>query len=105
MWVDRSFCWGQACFIVVVEGGCWVLKDFKYKDVYMTLQEQTIKEIKELSPQSLTMIYNHIRLLKQAQTVYSKKRHAAPYLKARKILSMCKVSLSEDIVANREDRI
>jgi hypothetical protein len=51
------------------------------------------------------MIYNHIRLLKQAQTVYSKKRHAAPYLKARKILSMCKVSLSEDIVTNREDRI
>ncbi|MFO8089182.1 MAG: hypothetical protein R6U13_05040 [Desulfatiglandaceae bacterium] len=71
----------------------------------MTLQEQTIKEIKDLPPQSLTMIYNHIRLLKQAQTVYRKKRHAAPYLKARKILSMCKVSLSEDIVTNREDRI
>jgi len=69
-------------------------------------QEQTIKEIKELSPQSLTMIYNHIRLLKQAQTVvYSKKRHTAPYLKARKILSMCKVSLSEDIITDREDRI
>jgi hypothetical protein len=79
--------------------------NFKHKGVYMTLQEQTIKEIKELSPQSLTMIYNHIRLLKQAQTVYSKKRHTAPYLKARKILSMCKVSLSEDIITDREDRI
>lgn len=71
----------------------------------MTLQEQTIKEIKELSPQSLTMIYNHISLLKQAQTPYRKKRPAAPYLKARKILSTCKVSLAEDIVNNREDRI
>ncbi len=71
----------------------------------MTLQEQTIKEIKELSPQSLTMVYNHIRLLKQAQTAYRKNRPAAPYLKARKILSMCKVSLAEDIVNNREDRI
>jgi hypothetical protein len=88
-----------------MEGGCWVL-NFKHKGVDMTLQEQTIKEIKELSPQSLTMIYNHIRLLKQAQTVvYSKKRHTAPYLKARKILSMCKVSLSEDIITDREDRI
>ncbi len=71
----------------------------------MTLQEQTIKEIKELSPQSLTMIYNHIRLIKQSQTVCEKKRPAAPYLKARKILSMCNVSLAEDIVRNREDRI
>ena len=47
----------------------------------MTLQEQTIKEIKELSPQSLTMIYNHIRLLKQAQTVYRKKRPSPHFLK------------------------
>lgn len=71
----------------------------------MILQERTINEIKELSPQSLTMIYNHIRLLKQAETAHNRERRAAPYLKAREILSACQVSLAEDILNNREERI
>lgn len=70
----------------------------------MTLEEQTIKEIKQLPPQYLTLVYNHILLLKGGLASRGRKQ-LPPYLKAREILSKSKVSLSEDIVNSREDRI
>jgi hypothetical protein len=70
----------------------------------MTLEEQTIKEIKQLPPHYLTLVYNHILLLKGSQAPCGRKQ-LAPYLKARHILSKSRVSLSEDIINSREDRI
>ena len=72
----------------------------------MSLKEQTIKEIQQLSPHSLALIYNHIQLLKKKEEAAREPcKRKAPYLKVRKILSRSKNSLSGEIVESREDRL
>ena len=71
----------------------------------MSLKEQTIKEIQQLSSHSLSLIYNHIQLLKKEETSRGGRERKAPYLKVRKILSKSNQSLSEDIINSRQDRL
>ncbi len=71
----------------------------------MSLTEETIKEIRQLSPRSLALIYNHIHLLKKNEAVQKQCERKASYLKVRQILSKTRGPLSEEIIKSREDRL
>ncbi len=70
----------------------------------MSLKDQTIQEICRLSPTDLAKIYNIILSLK-GPNIACEKKQISPYLAARKILSKYNISLSQDIIDQREDRI
>jgi hypothetical protein len=70
----------------------------------MSLKEQTIQEINQLSQANISIIYNIILSLKGSGMACEKKI-LFPYMDARKILSKCNISLSQDIIDQREDRI
>jgi hypothetical protein len=70
----------------------------------MSLRDQTVQEIDRLSPVDLAKVYNIIYAMKGTGVASEKKQNSA-YLNARKILSRCTVSLSQEIIDQREDRI
>ena len=70
-----------------------------------TIQE-TVRDLKELSPSHLRLVHNLILSLKRtgrSQNEQKEKRYA--YRKAQRAFSTYKGSLSDDIIAMREDRI
>jgi hypothetical protein len=71
----------------------------------MKIKDQTIKELQELKPTELIRVYDLIISLKK-KTLNARKEKSVPaYLKVRGALKQCKGSLSEDVLAVREDRI
>ena len=71
----------------------------------MKIKDQTIKELQELKPTELIKVYDLIISLKKRTLSAGKEKSAPAYLKVRGALKQCKGSLSEDILALREDRI
>jgi len=71
----------------------------------MKIKDQTIKELQELKPTELIKVYDLILSLKKRTLTTRKEKSVPAYLKVRGALRQCKGSLSEDILAVREDRI
>jgi hypothetical protein len=71
----------------------------------MKIKDQTIRELEELKPGDLLKIYDLILSLKKSPEGGRRKSGLAPYRRVRKALKQCKGSLSEDIMAAREERI
>ena len=70
----------------------------------MKIKEQTIKELEELRPAELFRVYELILSLKKTKEKQFKEPTLA-YMRGREALRQCKGSLSEDILAARENRI
>jgi hypothetical protein len=77
-----------------IQGGVLMLNNIK---------EQTIKELNELNPEALAIVYDLITKLKRTSQAKKSKMIAADYIKVREALKQCKGSLSEDIIQERED--
>ncbi len=71
----------------------------------MKLQDETIKEIKQLPPNALSRVYDFILSIRKEYPQTTKRTVPAPYLRARNILKKCKGSMAEDIINARRDRI
>ena len=71
----------------------------------MKLQDEAIKEIKQLPPNALSRVYDFILSIRKDYPQSTKKAVPAPYLRARKILKKCKGSMAEDIINARMDRL
>jgi hypothetical protein len=71
----------------------------------MKIKDQAIKELKELKPTELIKVYDLIISLKKRDVIDRKEKSDPAYLKVREALRQCKGSLSEDVLAVREDRI
>jgi hypothetical protein len=71
----------------------------------MKIRDQAIRELEELKPGDLLKIYDLILSLKRRPEGGRRKSGLPPYRRVRKALKQCKGSLSEDIMAAREDRI
>jgi len=71
----------------------------------MKIKDQTIKELQELKPTELIRVYDLIISLKKKTPNARKEKSVPAYLKVRGALKQCKGSLSEDVLAVREDRI
>jgi hypothetical protein len=71
----------------------------------MKIKDQTIGELEELKPGDLLKIYDLILSLKKSPEGGRRKSGLPPYRRVRKALKQCKGSLSEDIMAAREERI
>lgn len=70
----------------------------------MKIKEQAIKELEELRPAEMLRVYELILSLKKMNEKQPKEPTLA-YIRVREALRQCKGSLSEDILAAREDRI
>ena len=71
----------------------------------MKMQEETIREIKQLPPETLSRVYAFVLSMKKRVPETHKKTVSSSYLRIRAILNKCSGSLSEDIIRTREDRI
>jgi hypothetical protein len=71
----------------------------------MKIKDQAIKELKELKPTELIKVYDLILSLKKRDVITREEKSVPAYLKVRGALRQCKGSLSEDVLAVREDRI
>jgi hypothetical protein len=71
----------------------------------MKIKDQAIKELQELKPTELIKVYDLIVSLKKRTLSARKEKTVPAYLKVRGALRQCKGSLSEDVLAVREDRI
>lgn len=71
----------------------------------MKLQDEAIKEIKQLPPNTLARVYDFILSIKKEHPLITKRTAPAPYLRARNILKKCKGSMAEDIISARRDRL
>jgi len=71
----------------------------------MKLQDEAIKEIKQLPPTALSRVYDFILSIRKEYPQTTKITAPAPYLRARNILKKCKGSMAEDIIKARRDRI
>jgi len=71
----------------------------------MKIREQAIKEIANLGPLDVLKVYDLILEMKEQRAEEEKNMGTPPYLKVRKALQDCKGSFSDDVLAEREDRI
>ena len=71
----------------------------------MKIKEQAISELEELKPEDLRKVYELILFLKKRPPERKRKSGLPPYTRVRKALKQVKNSLSEDVMAAREDRI
>ena len=71
----------------------------------MKIKDQAIKNLEELEPGDLVRVCDLINSLKGKQPEEKRKRDFLSYTRVRRALKQCKGSLSEDILAAREDRI
>jgi len=71
----------------------------------MKVKEETIKELENLNPNELMMVYELILSFKGRKTKQRSKTNLPTYRKVRNALKQCKGSLSEDILAAREERV
>lgn len=77
----------------------------KYKRVFMEIREKTIEEIKKLDSNSLMTLYEIVLSMKGHESNGDKKSQSSAYLNVRESLKKVKVSLSENILLGREDRL
>lgn len=73
----------------------------------MRAKERIIKDLDTLNPVDVVRVYDLILSLKGKDKTESE-RSSLPlrgYLRVRKALEMCQGSLSDDVLAGREDRI
>lgn len=71
----------------------------------MKIKDQTIKELENLAAAELHIVYDLIKSLKEKEKKATTVRRGYPYKKVRQLLVGCKGSLSDDIIAARQDRI
>ena len=71
----------------------------------MEIRERTIEEIKKLDSSRLMTLYEIVLSMKSSKNNGKRKSLSSAYLKVRESLKEVKVSLSEDILLQREDRI
>ena len=71
----------------------------------MKVKEETIKELETLTPNELMMVYELILSFKGRKPKQRSKTNLQTYTKVRNALKNCKGSLSEDILAAREERV
>ncbi len=71
----------------------------------MKIKDQAIKELEELKPGDVLKVYDLITSLKRRPEEEKRRAGLPPYQRVRRALKQCKGSLSEDILAEREDRI
>jgi len=73
--------------------------------LYMQLRDKLLKEIKRLSVRELTEVYSLVLALRSKQSIDKDSNHSQGYLRARKALKNYKGKLSDEIIAEREDRL
>ena len=71
----------------------------------MKIKEETIKELENLKPNELIMVYDLILSLRGRKPRQGNRKKLSSYIQVRNALKQCKGSLSEDILSFREDRI
>ena len=71
----------------------------------MKVKEETIKELENLNPNDLMMVYELILSFKGRKLKQRSKANLQIYKKVRDTLKNCKDSLSEDILSAREERV
>ena len=71
----------------------------------MKVKEKAIKELENLNPNELMMVYELILSFKGRQPKQRSKTDLPIYRKVRNALKQCKGALSEDILAAREERV
>ncbi len=75
----------------------------------MQIQDRLIYEIESLSPEAIINVYEMVMDLKKHNVPHVKKSNSRgeipAYLRVQKILKKCSVSLSDDIISARKDRI
>jgi len=71
----------------------------------MKIKDQAKSELEELNPEDLLKVYDLILSLKRRPEESKRKSGVYPYKRVRRALRHFKGSLSEDIIAAREDRI
>ena len=71
----------------------------------MKMKDQAIKNLEELEPGDLVRVCDLISSLKGKRPEEKRRKPLLSYTKVRRALKQCKGSLSEDILAAREDRI
>jgi len=70
----------------------------------MKVREKTVQELGELDPSEVLRVYDLILLLKKRLPKSKRARNVLPYMQVRDALKKCQGSLSEDIIADREER-
>lgn len=71
----------------------------------MKVKEEAIKELENLKPDELMMVYDLILSFKGRKPIQKAKDTLPAYIRVRNALKQYKGSLSEDILADREERI
>ncbi len=72
----------------------------------MKLRDTVLEEVGRLPASKLSIVHQIVALIKQDQPIVcGKKSRSRAHVKAQRILSKCRISLSGDIVAAREDRV
>ncbi len=71
----------------------------------MKIKEQAIKELETLKSAELMMVYDLMLLFKGKVPEYRVKESLPAYVRVRNALKQCNGSISEDILAARNDRI
>ena len=71
----------------------------------MKVKAEIIKELENLNPNELMMVYELILSFKGRKPKQRSKTDLPIYRKVRNALKQCKGSLSEDILAAREERV
>lgn len=71
----------------------------------MKVKEETIKELENLKPDELMMVYDLILSFKGRKPRQKAKDNLPAYIRVRNALKQYKGSLGEDILADREERI
>ena len=74
------------------------------KELEMKVKEKTIQELEELDPSEVLRVYDLILFLKKKLPKSKRAGKVLPYMRVRDALKKCRGSLSEDILAGREER-
>ena len=71
----------------------------------MKIKDQAIKELDNLNPGELMIVYDLILSLKGKIVEQNVKERLPAYIRVRNALKQCKGSMSEDVLTSRKDRI
>jgi len=82
-----------------------ILKIAEYEIPYNLNEDKLFDDIKKLSVKSKNKLKYILKELKKMDQALKDDQPIPVYLKVRRILSRCSVSLSDDIIAEREDRL
>ena len=71
----------------------------------MKIKDKAIKELDNLNPGEVMIVYDLILSLKGKIVEQNVKKRLPAYIRVRNALRQCKGSMSEDILTARKDRI